>query len=109
MRMIMVVITEVMYSTNLDSDIFQSTASQAPTEKTNKTVPVALRTRNVATKRVKIVLVSRATKVKKSSDITKSTNHTHLCIEALGCLQSWFRWRLFTNDELSRSIIQEMA
>lgn len=65
--------------TNLDSDIFQSTASQAPTEKTNKTVPVALKTRNVATKRVKIVPVSRATKAKRGSDITKSTNHTYLC------------------------------
>ncbi len=65
--------------TNLNSDIFQSTASQAPTEKTNKIFPVALRTQNVATKKVKIVPVSRATKVKKGSDITKSTNHTYLC------------------------------
>ncbi len=74
--------------TSLDSDIFQSTASQAPIEKTNTTVPVALGTRNVAAKRVKIVLVSRATKVKKSSDTTKSTNNTHLCIEALECHKS---------------------
>lgn len=64
---------------NLDSDIFQSTASQALTEKTNKAVSVALGTRNIATKRVMIVPVSRATKVKKGSDSTKSTNHIHPC------------------------------
>ncbi len=59
--------------TNLDSDIFQSTASQAPTKKTNKTVSVALRTQNVATKRMKTVLF-HGNKGEKGSDITKVPN-----------------------------------
>ncbi len=64
---------------NLNSNIFQSTASQATTKRTNKTVLVTLRTQNVATKRIKIVLFLQATNMKKGSDITKSTNHPHLC------------------------------
>ena len=30
-------------------------------------------------------------------------------IEALECLKSWFRTGLFTNDELSKTIAQELA
>ncbi len=52
--------------TNLDSDIFESTASQAPTDKSNKTISFDLRTRNVDTKKMNIVFVSRATEVKKT-------------------------------------------
>lgn len=78
--------------TNLDSDIFQSTASRALTEKTKKIVPVALGTRNIATKRVMIVPVSRATKVKNASDITKSTHHIHPCFyKQLVLIYDYFR------------------
>ena len=65
--------------TNLDSNIFQSIASQAPTEKINKKAPVALRTRNIATNRVKVLPVLRAIKAKKGSNITKNTKPTHPC------------------------------
>ncbi len=65
--------------TNLDSDIFQSTISQAPIKKSNKTVIFALRTWNVVRKRMKIVHVSRTTKVEKDNNISKITNQTNLC------------------------------
>ena len=69
--------------TNLDSDIFKSSACQAPTEKTDKTVPVTSRTQNIAARREKIVPAPRATKVKESSDITKGTKFTRSSFDKL--------------------------
>ncbi len=41
--------------TNLDFDIFESSASQAFSEKTDRTVPVASKTGNITTRREKIL------------------------------------------------------
>ena len=59
--------------TNPDSETFKSIASQAPTEKTDKTVPVASQTRNIATRREKVLPTPRETKVNRNSHNSKST------------------------------------
>ena len=61
--------------TNLDSDIFESSAPQTFSEKTDRTVFVALRTRNIATKREKILPKPQGSKYQKSITITKSTKY----------------------------------
>ncbi|WP_375449199.1 hypothetical protein [uncultured Nostoc sp.] len=58
--------------TNPDSDTFKSIASQAATEKTDKTV-VASQNRSIATRREKVLPTPRVTKVNRNSHDSKST------------------------------------
>lgn len=66
--------------TYFNTDIFQSIASQASTKKIEMIVFDILTIWNNATKNVNIVSVSPVAKVKKSSNITKSTNYINSCI-----------------------------
>ncbi len=83
MRIIMVVITEVMYSPIL--------------------IPIS------SNKEGEDCTCFASTKVNEKGDITLITNHTHLCIEAIECRKWWFWGGLFTNDKLRQSIIEEIA